>query len=187
MAREQKRKEKEAQQRKRKEERAAKARKKKGEKWRKRSPTPSSDVENYDRPGISRNSLLSSSSSESGDIPHTTTRDVRVPVRFQDDESELSDGSQSDTVCEECQCREPVGYDGDDIFWIHFVKCQRWFHVFCICGRNYANNNMCVRNVNLTCQNTFLCIYVLSCTCFLCVLLCGDNNRFFRTCYHRFN
>ena len=45
--------------------------------------------------------------------------------------------------------------------------------------------NMCVRNVNLTCQNTFLCIYVLSCTCFLCVL-CGDN-RFIGTCYIRLN
>ena len=60
-----------------KEERAAKARKKQSGKRRKRSPTPlSSDLENYDQPGTSRNSLLSSSSSESGDIPHTTTRDV---------------------------------------------------------------------------------------------------------------
>ena len=74
-------------------------------------------IESYDQPGTSKNSLLFSSSSESGDIPHTTTRDVRVPVRFRDDESELSDGSQSDTVCKDCQCHEPVGYDGDDIFW----------------------------------------------------------------------
>ena len=142
--RERKRKERETEMEKRKE----RARQRK----RKRSPTPVSsdaedqeqpgssvsDAEDQEQPGTSVSRSPTSSSSEADDHPRTSSRNIRVPVRYRDDDSESSDGSQSDTICDECQSREPVGYDIDNIYWINCRKCQEWFHVICICGRNYA-------------------------------------------------
>ena len=155
--REQKRKEREEKEKKRKEQRAGK--RKQGQRKRKRSPTPScSDVEDEDQPGrSSRSKSPTSSSSEVDDQPRTSSRRIQVPARYRYDESdsESSDGNESDTICDECQSRDPVGYDGRNIFWINCCKCQRWYHVFCVCGRNYAKKKFVCEMLNLTFQNTF--------------------------------
>ena len=65
-------------------------------------------------------------------------RKVRLPARFKrsDDTVESSDGNESDTVCEKCLKREPDGCNERNVFWI----CDRWFHVFCIYGKNYTKS-----------------------------------------------
>ena len=116
--REQKRKEREEKEKKRKEQRAGK--RKQGQRKRKRSPTPScSDVEDEDQPGrSSRSKSPTASSSEVDDQPRTSSGHIQVPARYRYDESdsESSDGNESDTICDECQSRDPVGYDGRNIF-----------------------------------------------------------------------
>ena len=49
--------------------------------------------------------------------------------------------------------------NGDKHFWINCNKSERWFHDFCVFGKNHAKIFLCVKNVSVN--------FVLYCQSFL--------------------
>ena len=68
-------------------------------------------------------------------------RRVCRPARYQT-ESDVSDGEESDTVCERCNQREPDGLNADQVMWIDCDACSKWFHVFCVYGRSRTRRRL---------------------------------------------